>query len=158
MKEESEVYVGNGRTITVTHDEKVVHYLDMDKLKKHFEEKPETPITVGATGDWYFTAQTIKNKVEFEEIEKDGGHILRASSWSTFRDEDSNDFTIDIPMNIHGLAMMKGYFMGLDRIEFWLPGIYRKMIRNMNYEQITAFVEDVKIIMDKHNPNVPKDE
>jgi len=84
MGKTHQVYVGNDVWKTVTHNPETRYYLDMEKIKELFEENPERELTVGATGDWFFTARTIEGKREFDRIREGECYILRSSPWSKF--------------------------------------------------------------------------
>ena len=147
-----EVYIGNGVTINPTVNENVVYYLDMDKLEKIILEKGT--VTVGASGDWFFTARKI-TKEQLEKIKQCREYLLRASCWSKFSveiDGDRQDCTIEIPVNTHKLAFANGFTMGIGKMDIWVHNAYWR-ITEFPYEKIKACAEELDNIIKKYENN-----
>ena len=150
-KKEIEVYLGQGETIKVTPNDKVTYYLDMEKLKEYFEKNPKNELTVGAETDWSWTAQTIKGKEEFEKIEKGEENILRASCWDKFTINQEEDCTVEVPNNFNKLALHRGFYDGIYKIEQWFSvKIYNDLLKNMKYEMIKEMQAEINPILKKY--------
>ena len=61
------------------------------------------------------------------------------------------DCTIEIPIKYAKFANMKGYCDGILKIEFWIPGLYNKYIKNMEYKQIDSMCKEIKAILKKYD-------
>lgn len=151
LSKKKKVYIGNGETIYVKDNETVSFYLDIDKVKRIVTDNPEKEILVGATGDWFFTAQTITipNLKEIEEYKK---HILRSSCWSRFSirwDDCEEDCTIEIPKHLDRLAFANGFDHGYSKVHFWIHNMYPRM-QKFEYEKIKKFSEDVEELLKKY--------
>ena len=142
MGKTHDVYVGNGQTVTVTDSDTIRYCLDMDKLAVFFKEYPDGNITVGASGDWFWTARTIHGATEFEKIKSGEEYILRSSSWSRFADDDGNDYTIEMPASHAGMAFIEGYACAMSRINIWIPDLHMRLMK-IPYEQLRPFGEKV---------------
>lgn len=143
------VYIGHGQTIQVTPNDKVMFLLDIEKLEKIFESSPEKEITVGATGDWYWTAETIKGKEEFEKIKKGYG-LLRASSWSRFSIDQEEDCTVEVPLQFYRIVRHHSFLDGMHKVDQWLFYLYKDGISKMEYKQIKEMQKELEPIIKKY--------
>lgn len=145
-----EVYIGNGRTINVEEHKDFTNYLDIEKLKKIVEENKGKKILVGASSDWYWTAQEIKE----DTFKPYNQSLLRASSWDSFKVEINEDETIDVTIKVPqkecNLVYENGWLKGIYKIEFWLPGIYTEIIKNLEYEKIKELQAEILPILEKY--------
>lgn len=149
-----EIYIGNGRTINVEENKEFVNYLDIEKLKKIVEENKGKEISFGATSDWYFTAQTVREDT-FDPFNQS---ILRRSSWDTFSVEidrdNKEDLTIKVPIKESNTVYNAGFLRGIYKIEFWFDGLYSKIIKDLDYENLKEFQEEMKPILQKYASRV----
>lgn len=150
MREEKrEVYIGNGITISVKPNNEVMYLLDTNKLNEIFEREPERELTVGAKDDWYWTAQTIKGKSEFDET-KNEYSLLRASCWSRFCIDQEEDCTIEVPINFYQLVRHQSFLDGMYKVDQWLFNLYKDGISKMKYETIKEMQEELEPIIRKY--------
>lgn len=149
MEETRDVYIGNDQTIKVTPNEKLMYLLDIDKLEKMFNENPHEELVVGATGDWYWTAETIHNKEEFEEKRKGYG-LLRASSWSRFSINQEDDCTVEVPIHFYRLVREHAFLDGMHKVDQWIFNLYKDGIVNMKYEVIKEMQKELEPIIKKY--------
>ena len=152
MSKTRDIYIGNGETVRVATSENGRYYLDLYKLKDIVDKSNGRRVTVGATGDWFFTAQDVSNG-NLEDIRALRKNILRSSDWSRFHaevDDEVIDLTVEIPIKFARLAFEDGMSRGINVVELWLNRVYTMAIRRMNYEEREKMREELAPILDKY--------
>jgi len=148
--EEREVYIGNNKTVKVVDSDKVRFCIDLNKVRELLEKNEN--ITIGASGDWFFTATTI-NKNDLEKIMHYKKYLLMSSGWSKFEariNEESVDITLEVPLNMAEVNFRDGFFAGLNKIVQWFPKMYQ-CIKKLDYETIKKLQAEINPIIDKYS-------
>ena len=149
-----EVYIGNGVTIHPQENDEVSYYLDFDKLEKIISEKGT--VVVGASEDWFFTAQEV-SKEELQKINTYRRHILRSSCWAKFEveiDGERQDCTITIPKQLDRLSYMHGFDDGISKLHFWVNDAYWR-IKDFPYEKLKLCADEINEVIKKYELTNP---
>jgi hypothetical protein len=143
-----EVYVGNGRTITVDDSSKNIKYVDTDLLEEIKKNNPDKEVVFGMAEDWYFTASTLKEA----KITKG---ILASSSWATpvVRIDDGEDIPcfIEVDDKVAKIVHTSGVNYLKDRLDMRAYGLTDFLLK-LPYIHWEGMKKDLSEIVKKYSP------
>lgn len=149
---DNEVYVGGGKTITVTTGAQTKVF-DIPKALAIFEKNKNAEVCMGMAEDWVFTGQQVES---VEEIEK---FPLMSSRWATpviKIDGEREDCYIAIDKEHYSTIHAYGFRGGINKADFWLTDFYKRW-RKLEYEPLKKFWAEVDTLLARYEPFEPED-